>query len=78
MERKITDKKKRLADHESACERIKAFVQSGAKPLQWIGKLFECKNMGQEPPLNKEGFWEKKDFNEFNKEFIRQTKVKNG
>lgn len=45
-------------------------------PKRWVEKRFECKSLGPEPPLNKEGFWEKKDHNELNEEFIRQTKRK--
>jgi len=31
------------------------------KSVSWKEKFFECKKIGDEPPLNKEGFWKKRE-----------------
>ena len=39
-------------------------------------RFLECKSIGPTPPLNKEGFWKKPDFNQLDKEFKKQNKLK--
>lgn len=30
----------------------------------WTEQFFECKSLGPEPPINKEGYWQKPKFDE--------------
>ena len=48
-------------------------------PVRWTEKIIQCRDLNKEykidpNSMSKEGFWEKPDHNELNKEFQRQLK----
>ncbi len=40
----------------------------------WTKQFFECKKIAEEPALNREGFWKKKEHKEFKIERADQKK----
>lgn len=36
-----------------------------SKPVPWKEKFFKVRKIGETPPLNREGFWKKREVKEF-------------